>query len=198
MKEVYSNSKCRLIDFFVHLQSIVGKFKSIINSTPLSKWFRKRDDEDTVLPPSKKFKPPSDTREINCEFSFDTPARPPVNNDVASSNNKFSCFPEPLAGPSGIKHRKTLSATVTSSVQTSFSTSEVFNGHKDTDSEGESTSGYSSVARINSKEHVNRSQESSKQTSPAQNCATPNNNRSLFPTSSEFAFVLFTLHLFIY
>ncbi|VEN47244.1 unnamed protein product [Callosobruchus maculatus] len=165
-------------------QSLVGKVKSII--TPISKWFRKQDDdsqitrkreeddlEDDMLqmqPPSKRVKLPNDLLGNNCN---NTTSNKLPSNDISSIRN-FTNFPEPVAGPSGIKCRKTLNT------HTSYTT-ETLNGHKDSDSE-DSTSGYSSVARIGSREQVCQSLESSKQPSPTQH--TTSNNRTLFPPSN--------------
>ncbi|XP_074032324.1 uncharacterized protein [Leptinotarsa decemlineata] len=174
-------------------KSIVGKFKSIISSTPLSKWFRKREDnnqstirrrdedEDEEIrqmqPPSKRVKLPVDAEQTNSVIfnTLDTS----TSIDVSASNKTINHFPEPVAGPSGVKFQKLLSSATsvsTNSVKNTFSNREFLNGHN-SDSE-ESTSGYSSVVRIGSKEQVCQSQDSSKQTSPLQN--KPNNTRSLF------------------
>ncbi|CAG9821732.1 unnamed protein product [Phaedon cochleariae] len=177
-------------------KSFVGKFKSIITNTPLSKWFRKQDDSSSkstirrrnddaddeelhqMQPPSKRVKFP--IAEENNHFNSVTFENDSdlTTVDITLKSQKSNHFPEPVAGPSGIKSRKLLSNVPTrrDEVRNKFRSRELLNGHKDSDSE-ESTSGYSSVPRIGSKDNVCHSQESSKQTSPLEN---PNNSRSLF------------------
>ncbi|KAJ8962938.1 hypothetical protein NQ314_005655 [Rhamnusium bicolor] len=182
-------------------KSFVGKFKSIINNTPLSKWFRKQDDNRSTIrrhdevfedeeicemqPPSKRVKLPGGNEGNNCSnILFNEPHTTPVTNNIDITNKTFNSFSEPVAGPSGIKSRKLLSNATTVSTnraRNTFSSNELLNGHKDSDSE-ESTSGYSSVARIGSKEQVCGSHGSSKQTSPIQN--SPSNSKSMFHTSN--------------
>ncbi|KAG5894373.1 hypothetical protein JTB14_015650 [Gonioctena quinquepunctata] len=177
-------------------KSFVGKFKSIINNTPLSKWFRKqeesrstirrRDDEaeddeiHQMQPPSKRAKRPVSAEENNSVIFKISDSTSSLN--IVEIHKEVNQFPEPVAGPSGIKSRKLLgSATISkNSVKNIYGNSDLLNGHKDSDSE-ESTSGYSSVARIGSKEHVCHSQESSKQASPMQNNSS--NTRSLFQST---------------
>ncbi|KAG5894371.1 hypothetical protein JTB14_015648 [Gonioctena quinquepunctata] len=177
-------------------KSFVGKFKSIINNTPLSKWFRKqeesrstirrRDDEaeddeiHQMQPPSKRAKRPVSAEENNSVIFKTSDTISSLN--IVEIQKEVNHFPEPVAGPSGIKSRKLLgSATISkNSVKNTYGNSDLLNGHKDSDSE-ESTSGYSSVARIGSKEHVCHSQESSKQASPMQNNSS--NTRSLFQST---------------
>ncbi|KAJ8924665.1 hypothetical protein NQ315_000816 [Exocentrus adspersus] len=176
-------------------KSFVGKVKSIINSTPLSKWFGKQEDNKSVIrkheevfddedssaiqPPSKKAKLPINEQRNSCSRSsihFNENCIPATN---SVPSNIFSKVPEPVAGPSGIKSQKLLSGASTStSTRHTFNNNELLNGHSDSE---ESTSGYSSVARIGSKEQVCESQESSKQASPTQ--TSPSNTRSLFHKS---------------
>ncbi|CAH1964001.1 unnamed protein product [Acanthoscelides obtectus] len=88
-------------DFF--WKSLVGKVKSII--TPLSKWFRKQDDdsqitrkrdenelEDDMLqmqPPSKRVKLPNDIHGNNCNNNTSNKLPP---SDISSFRN-FTNFP---------------------------------------------------------------------------------------------------------
>lgn len=110
------------------------------------------------------------------------------------SNNIFNKIPEPVAGPSGLKSQKLLSNTTNApagGIRSTFSSNELLNGHSDSE---ESTSGYSSVARIGSKEQVCGSHESSKQTSPSQ--TSPSNTRSLFHKPSELYLLMLKLNHF--
>lgn len=159
----------------------------------MSKWFRKQndiskstirrredfedddDEEQRMQPPNKKVKLPIE--ENNCN-NFPHTQQLSVN----EADKRYDFVPEPVAGPSGLQSRKLINNSVITSARSTFRHSDIVNGHKDSDSE-ESTSGYSSVARIGSKEHVCESQPASKQTSPLQR--TPNNPRSLFETSSK-------------
>lgn len=176
-------------------KSFVGKVKSIISNTPLSKWFRKQDDnrhvrrrdevfedEDIseIQPPLKRVKLPVGDGGSKCNNMLFNEACIPAANNV--SNNIFNKIPEPVAGPSGLKSHKLLSGATTitaTGARSTFSSNELLNGHSDSE---ESTSGYSSVIRIGSKEQVCGSQESSKQTSPSQ--TSPSNPRSLFHKSN--------------
>lgn len=149
----------------------------IFNSTPLSKWFgkestskstvrRREDDEDeeydpsyVFQPPTKRAKLPSDPQHNN--YSGAHLFESPVTVHVASNNTNnvpakvYGKFPEPVAGPSGVKSRKLFEKQNTASTNTisanSFENQEVVNGDNDSDSE-DSTSGYSSVARLVSKQ----------------------------------------------
>ncbi|XP_018571396.1 nuclear pore complex protein Nup153 [Anoplophora glabripennis] len=177
-------------------KSFVGKVKSIISNTPLSKWFRKQDDNRPVIrrrdevfedediseiqPPSKKAKLPAGDGGNQRNNVLFNETRNPAPNSV--SNHIFNKIPEPVAGPSGLKSHKLLSGATTvtaSGTRGTFSSNELLNGHSDSE---ESTSGYSSVVRIGSKEQVCGSQESSKQASPMQ--TSPSNPRSLFHKSN--------------
>lgn len=128
-----------------------------------------------MQPPYKKVKLP--VEENNCT---NFPYTEKLSTNKSDKRSDFA--PEPVAGPSGIQSRKLINNSVVTSVRSTFHNSDIVNGHKDSDSE-ESTSGYSSVARIGSKEHVCESQPASKQTSPLQH--TSNSSRSLFETSSK-------------
>ncbi|KAJ8971592.1 hypothetical protein NQ317_016321 [Molorchus minor] len=180
-------------------KSFVGKVKSIITNTPLSKWFWRQDDNGSTVrirdeefedeeilemqPPTKRVKLPVDSEASNCNTIY---FKQTSTNTTADKipKTEFISLHEPVAGPSGINSRKLHSNATTSttySARSVFNTNELINGHKDSDSD-ESTSGYSSVPRISSKEQVCGSQESSKQTSPLQ--SSPRNSRSLFQTST--------------
>lgn len=205
-------------------KSFVGKFKShvseIINSTPLSKWFRRPQQQDdgevvssrstirrrndsfedeeifSMQPPSKRPKRPSESHNIDNNYNQLLTVPPVAPTAQSSQSKQFTSFPEPVAGPSGIQSRKLLSRTantapvgstdIGSKTRGSFNAPEFTNGHhhhsKDSDSE-ESTSGYSSVARIGSKEQVCGSRESSKQASPLEN--SPTNSRTLFREKAD-------------
>ncbi|XP_057656395.1 nuclear pore complex protein Nup153 [Diorhabda carinulata] len=171
-------------------KSLVGKFKSIISNTPLSKWFgrqdndvkstlRRRDEDygevDHLQPPMKRAKFTL-TPEDETTKSSDTK----IKEKLLTKN--YNC-PEPVAGSSGLQSRKLLNnvnTPINSDINVQlFGSSEFLNGHKDSDSE-ESTSGYSSVLRMGSKEHVCQSEGSSKQHSPLQNNSP--NRRTLFDT----------------
>ncbi|XP_066138843.1 nuclear pore complex protein Nup153 [Euwallacea fornicatus] len=187
-------------------QSLVGKIKKnvseIISITPLSKWFRKQNESDTLTvrrrqddedlqelqPPAKRTKLPS-KETLSLDVSE---ALSPI-----SVNNTHRSFPEPVAGPSGYQTQKVLHSSSlfnNSPTRAKHSDESVFknpnnvvhvrelrNKECNSDSE-ESTSGYSS-GRIGSKEVV--SQESSKQTSPTEN--TSRKVRSLFQNSGLFS-----------
>lgn len=198
-----SSTTFQLYQNYFLFQSFVGKVKSIISNTPLSKWFRKQDDNRPVIrrrdevfedediseiqPPPKRVKLPVGDGGNLCSSVLFNETRISTTNNV--SNSIFNKIPEPVAGPSGLKPQKLLSnaTTVTAStIRGTFSSNELLNGHSDSE---ESTSGYSSVARIGSKEQVCGSQESSKQASPSQ--TSPSNSRSLFHKSSESFFLVF-------
>lgn len=171
----------------------------IINNTPLSKWFRRdetstgssirrRTDDDyeddelyQMQPPTKRQKLPTDSSQVNNPRKLNL-------SDTPITKNSLNIFPEPVAGPSGIVTSKKLLERTTQPVVTACSGQSFrhdilkLNGHKESDSE-ESTSGYSSVARIGSKEQVCESRDSSKQTSPLEH--SPKNTRTLFPPSSK-------------
>lgn len=183
-------------------QSFVGKVKSIITNTPLSKWFKKelgrpavrrRDDDfedeaQEMQPPSKRVKLPNNSEKDNFDSVYSETV---IHNDIKKHTKIFDYFPEPVAGPSGIHTNNLANGISISSVHNRLSNSEVLNGRKDSDSE-ESTSGYSSVAKIGSKEQVYQSPTSSKQTSPSQKAS--NSARSLFQiTPSECFFTFFKL-----
>lgn len=175
-------------------KSLVGKFKSIISNTPLSKWFRRQDNDvkstvrrrdedyeevDQLQPPMKRAKftvSSEDDVGILHTKSSDTIIKDKL------VNRNYNC-PAPVAGPSGLQSRKLLNnvnAPINSDINVQlFGSSDFLNGHKDSDSE-ESTSGYSSVLRMGSKEHVCQSEGSSKQHSPLQSNSP--NRRTLFDT----------------
>ncbi|XP_072400150.1 uncharacterized protein Nup153 isoform X2 [Diabrotica undecimpunctata] len=175
-------------------QSLVGKFKSIISNTPLSKWFRRQDDsvkptirrreEDDDEEDTEQFQPPAKRAKfvVNREDVSVSHIRSSDSIKDKLINRNYTSFPEPVAGPSGIQTRNLLNnvnSSINSDINVQLFSSDFLNGHKDSDSE-ESTSGYSSVARIGSKEHVCQSEGSSKQPSPLQ--TTSPNRRSLFET----------------
>ncbi|XP_066250779.1 nuclear pore complex protein Nup153 [Euwallacea similis] len=187
-------------------QSLVGKIKKnvseIISNTPLSKWFRKQNENDTptvrrrqddedlqeLQPPAKRTKLPS-KETLSLDVSE---ALSPI-----SVNNTHRNFPEPVAGPSGYQTRKVLHSStlfndnptrakladesVFKNPNSVVHVRELRNKECNSDSE-ESTSGYSS-GRIGSKEVI--SQESSKQTSPTENSS--RKVRSLFQNSGLFS-----------
>lgn len=174
------------------LQSFVEKVKSIITNTPLSKWFRKensrpivrrRDDDfedgsEEMQPPSKRVKLPSDEEKNNFSSVFSETV---VRNEVKKHIKISDYFPEPVAGPSGVHPNSLANGVSVNSVHNRLVNCDHLNGrNKDSDSE-ESTSGYSSVAKIGSKEQVYQSANSSKQTSPNQKASS--NARSLFQTT---------------
>jgi nuclear pore complex protein Nup153 len=197
-------------------KSFVGKFVSgIFNSTPLSKWFgkestskstvrRREDDEDeeydpsyVFQPPTKRAKLPSDPQHNN--YSGAHLFESPVTVHVASNNTNnvpakvYGKFPEPVAGPSGVKSRKLFEKQNTASTNTisanSFENQEVVNGDNDSDSE-DSTSGYSSVARLVSKQKSEdtSNREPEKITPKAKSLFTStddSNERTLFPQRSQ-------------
>ncbi|CAG9854329.1 unnamed protein product [Phyllotreta striolata] len=178
-------------------KSLVGKFKSIISNTPLSKWFRRQnnskstirrreDDEESneMQPPSKRARLPDSAGSgfINL-FSGSV-----LDNNAYSDtfiNKTHNYFSEPVAGPSGLKTHKVLNSVTTNthSAKNLFN-NDLLNGNKDSDSE-ESTSGYSSVARIGNKEQASHSEGSSKQPSPLQTNSP--NIRSLFQSPAASA-----------
>jgi hypothetical protein len=148
----------------------------IFNSTPLSKWFgkestskstvrRREDDEDEEYDPSYVFQPPTKRAKLPSDPQHNNYSahlfESPVTVHVASNNTNnvsakvYGKFPEPVAGPSGVKSRKLFEKQNTASTNTisanSFENQEVVNGDNDSDSE-DSTSGYSSVARLVSKQ----------------------------------------------
>lgn len=103
-----------------------------------------------------------------------------IHNEVKQHTKICEYFSEPVAGPSGIHTNRLANGISANSVHNRLTNSELLNEPKDSDSE-ESTSGYSSVAKIGSKEQVYQSPTSSKQTSPSQMAS--NNARSLFQTT---------------
>ncbi|XP_044270566.1 nuclear pore complex protein Nup153 [Tribolium madens] len=153
-------------------KSFVGKFVSgLFNSTPLSKWFgkdstsksikRREDDDDedfdasyVFQPPSKRVKLPTEVEHNNYSAHiFESPVTVhKASNNVNNVSSKvFGKFPEPVAGPSGVKSRKLFDKHRSSSTNTlstnSMENQEIVNGENDSDSE-ESTSGYSSAPKL--------------------------------------------------
>lgn len=146
------------------MKKVSSRVSGIIPS--ISKWFgrdeikstiRYRDEEDddddenqsfTVQPPSKKLKLPSTTEpsfKYN-NFTLSSLSTPMV---AETSLSRSQHFAEPIAGPSGVKSRKlVLSHSREQSVR-----NDIVNGDNNSDS-GDSTSGYSSMARIGSKEQI--------------------------------------------
>lgn len=142
-------------------QSLVGKLVSgLISNTPLSKWFgkdtsvvksvvrrREEDDDDEsdnsygFRPPVKRAKIPSS--DANTYSVFESPVT--VHNASNNVNNVpssvYSRFPEPVAGPSGLKARKVLlekhnsTATTLTLSSDSFNKQEIISSDKDSDSE---------------------------------------------------------------
>lgn len=165
--------------------------KSIITNTPLSKWFRKEnsrqairrrdedceDDTQEMQPPSKRVKLPVDNEKNNLSSVYSETV---IHNEVKKHTKISDYFPEPVAGPSGIHTNSLANGISVNSVHNRLTNSELLNRRKDSDSE-ESTSGYSSVAKIGSKEQVYQSPSSSKQTSPSQKPSS--SARSLFQTT---------------
>ncbi|KYB28630.1 Nuclear pore complex protein Nup153-like Protein [Tribolium castaneum] len=187
-------------------KSFVGKFVSgLFNSTPLSKWFgkdsasksvkRREDDDDdddddfdasyVFQPPSKRVKLPSEVEHNNYSAHiFESPVTVHnASNNVNNVSSKvFGKFPEPVAGPSGVKSRKLFDRHRSASTNTvstnSFENQEIVNGENDSDSE-ESTSGYSSAPKL-------LNQPKSAEISHKETCekVTPK-TRSLFTSSNE-------------
>lgn len=136
-----------------------------------------------MQPPSKRPKLPVDGDKNNFSSVFSETV---IQNEVKKHSKICDYFPEPVAGPSGIHANSLVNGISINSVHERLTSSDILKRHnKDSDSE-ESTSGYSSVAKIGSKEQVYQSPQSSKQTSPSQKAAT--SARSLFQTTpSEFS-----------
>lgn len=187
------------ITFSFLFQSFVGKVKSIITNTPISKWFRKEntrpiirrrdedceDDTQEMQPPSKRVKLPVDGDKNSYSNVFSETV---VHNEVKKHKKICDYFPEPVAGPSGIHTSSLANGFSVNSIHNRLTTSEILSRRKDSDSE-ESTSGYSSVAKVGSKEQVYQSPTSSKQTSPSQKPS--NSARSLFQTTPSEFLILF-------
>ncbi|XP_028134125.1 nuclear pore complex protein Nup153 isoform X2 [Diabrotica virgifera virgifera] len=175
-------------------QSFVGKVKSIISNTPLRRWFGRQDDsvkptirrreEDDSEDDTEQFRPPAKRAKFVVSREDVSVSHIKSSDSIKDKlliNRNYS-FLEPVAGPSGLQTRNLLNnvnSSINSDINVQLFSSDFLNGHKDSDSE-ESTSGYSSVARIGSKEHVCQSEGSSKQPSPRQ--TTSPNRRSLFET----------------
>lgn len=144
------------------MKKVSTRVSDLIPSS-LTKWFtrdersssvryRDEDDDDsfTIQPPSKKAKLPTEPHFNYNNFSLSSLSTPTISNPLISSpcvssvNNVYSPspVPEPVAGPSGIKARKLM---IPRSVERSDAT-DMLNGDKESDS-GDSTSGYSSMAR---------------------------------------------------
>lgn len=132
-----------------------------------SKWFNREegkstvryrdeegeDDDDqsvSIQPPAKKLKLPTEPSFKYNNFTLNSLSTP-----IAESS-RHDHFTEPIAGPSGVKSRKlVLSSSREQSVR-----KEIANGDSNSDS-GDSTSGYSSMARIGSKEQIPQNVEKS-------------------------------------
>lgn len=140
-----------------------------------------------MQPPSKRVKLPVDGDKNNYNSVFSETI---VHNEVKKHTKICDYFPEPVAGPSGIHTSSLANGISVNSVHNRLTDSEILSRRKDSDSE-ESTSGYSSVVKVGSKEQVYQSPSSSKQTSP--NLKTSNSARTLFhPIPSECFFIVFT------
>lgn len=177
-------------------QSFVGKVKSIITNTPLSKWFRKEntrptirrrdedceDDAQEMQPPSKRVKlPVVEKNNYSSVFSETI-----VHNEVKKLTKICDYYPEPVAGPSGIHTNSLANGISVNSVHNRLTNSDILSRHKDSDSE-ESTSGYSSAVKVGNKEQVYQSPSSSKQTTPNQK--TSSSARTLFHTTASEWFI---------
>lgn len=143
-------------------QSLVGKIVSgLISNTPLSKWFgkdtsvvksvvrrREEDDDDDEFNNSYGFRPPVKRAKIpssdaNTYSVFESPVT--VHNASNNVNNVppsvYSKFPEPVAGPSGLKAKKVLAEPHNSTTSpltlssNSFNKQEIIGSDKDSDSE---------------------------------------------------------------
>lgn len=148
------------------MKKVSSRVSDLIPSS-LSKWFARdednkstvryrEDDEDSYLvqPPTKRVKIPMESSFSYNNFSLSSTETPTHHNNVPPKRRVDNLaqtlnFAEPVAGPSGIKARK-LSISKTPQPCTS---KEMLNGEKDTDS-GDSTSGYSSMVKIGSKEQL--------------------------------------------
>lgn len=184
----------------IFFQSFVKKVSTRVSDlipSSLSKWFsreerspsvryRDEDDDDsfTIQPPSKKAKLPTEPHFNYNNFSLSSLSTPTISNPlinspcVSSANSVYSpsAVIEPVAGPSGIKARKLM---IPRSAERS-DTTDMLNGDKESDS-GDSTSGYSSMARTAVREQV------------AENAET---NRSKIYSSSIFNNCEYKLFLF--
>lgn len=124
-----------------------------------SKWFNREegkstvryrdeegDDDDqsfSIQPPTKKLKLPTEPTFKYNNFTLSSLSTP------SGESSRHDHFAEPIAGPSGVKSRKlVLPSSREQSVR-----KEIANGDSNSDS-GDSTSGYSSMARIGSKEQI--------------------------------------------
>lgn len=169
------------------MQSFVKKVSSRVSGIlpSISKWFstthepnrstiRYRDededddDEDQsfriIQPPSKKLKLPSAVTTTTTEPSFK------YNNFTLNSLSTMTTTPplkrqehfaEPVAGPSGVKSRKLHLGGDSRETSVLRKDLVVVNGDNNSDS-GDSTSGYSSMARIGSKEQIGQAGEKGK------------------------------------
>lgn len=150
------------------MQSFVKKVSSRVSGfiPSFSKWFsreeskstiRYRDEEEdedpnfSIQPPSKKLKLPSEPTFKYNNFTLSSLSTP-----IAESS-RHDHFAEPIAGPSGVKSRK----LVLSSSRDQSARQAITNGDNNSDS-GDSTSGYSSMARIGSKERIPQNVEKTK------------------------------------
>lgn len=163
-------------------QSFMKKVSSRVSDlipTSLSKWFardedksavRYREEDDdlySIQPPTKRVKMPTEPSFSYNHFSLNS--TPTHHNNMLPKRRADNLaqtlnFAEPVAGPSGIKARK-LSVSKT---HQQGSSKEVLNGDKDTDS-GDSTSGYSSMIKIGSKEQLLEKPEAARAKEPKTN-----------------------------
>lgn len=176
--------------------------------TSLSKWFareedksavRYREDDDdlySIQPPTKRVKMPTEPSFSYNNFSLSS--TPTYHNNVMPKRRVDNLaqtlnFAEPVAGPSGIKARK-LSVSKTHQRHNS---KEILNGDKDTDS-GDSTSGYSSMIKIGSKEQLLDKAEVAKAKEPKTNSLFHNSKFQLFFIFLHFVQIhFFQLTLFL-
>lgn len=156
------------------MKKVSSRVSGIIPS--ISKWFsreenkstiRYRDEEDDdddddedqsfrIQPPSKKLKLPPATTEQPA-FKYNNFSLSSLSTPMVVEESRQERFVEPIAGPSGVKSRKLiLSSSREHSVR-----KDMVNGDNNSDS-GDSTSGYSSMARIGSKEQIGQHAEKRK------------------------------------
>lgn len=163
----------KIIFFF---QSFVKKVSSRVSGIlpSISKWFsreenkstiRYRDEEEdddlddddddhndfreTIQPPAKKLKLPSISESNPTPtFKYNNFSLTSLSTPTAESS-RHEHFAEPIAGPSGVKSRK----LVLSNSSIREQSVRIVNGDNHSDS-GDSTSGYSSMARIGGSKEV--------------------------------------------